>query len=251
MHVIRSWKTVFLMGRHEDNIINNLVQREARVNGDIVTGDFLDSFRNLSRKMVLSINWPLHHCRAQFILKTDEDCYVNVPLLIDWLLEHQAINGSKPLYAGNLRVRSEVIREYEQRYDPKYYVSTEEYPEKFYPDYISGGGYVFSWRLLPELSRVSKKIPLIPIEDACLGLLMRSIGVKPIGDSRFLPYIWCEQEWGGLQELPLCHFLGPFVIHGIEKKMQITMHYNVRIMTHVPTICSYLKNQRASEKHTC
>ena len=43
---------------------------------------FQDSYHNLTLKTVMGLKWTSIFCpHAQFILKTDDDIYVNVPLL--------------------------------------------------------------------------------------------------------------------------------------------------------------------------
>lgn len=191
--------------------------------------------------MILGIRWPQNHCKALYILKTDEDCYVNVLALLEWLASYDLANGSIPLYAGNVQYKMNVVRDKSDRY----FVPQNLYPYQKYPDYVSGGGYVFSGSLLGKLAQVSTKMPVFPNEDACLGTFMRKIGVKPTQDSRFLPFIYCDIDApeDDLFERPLCHFLGPLVIHGVTGVSHIHIHYNVMLMTFAPTLCLYIERQ--------
>ena len=239
---------MFLVGQHKNDAINYLVKKEAIAYGDIVIGDFQDTFRNLYKKMLLGIEWPLNHCPASYILKTDEDCYVNVLLLLEWLISYDLVNGSKPLYAGNVQYNTNVVRDKGDRY----FVSRKLYPYRKYPDYVSGGGYVFSGSLLEKLSRLSQEMPVFPNEDACLGTFMRRLGIKPKQDNRFLPFIFCDLDApeSTLFERPLCHFLGPIVIHGVEKISQIHIHYNVMLMAFVPSLCLYMERQPYGKQYS-
>ena len=139
----------------------------------MVIGKFEDTFRNLYMKMILSLNWPLEqNCSASYILKTDEDCFVNIGNLLHWLNSYHAINGTNQIYTGR---GMPVVRDKNSRF----YVSRKLHPEtNFYP-YASGGGYVFSRRLLSLLSEKERVSPLFPNEDALLSTFMRRVGVNP------------------------------------------------------------------------
>lgn len=239
----RSWKTVFLVGKTNSSKLNNLLRQEAQVYKDIVIGDFLDTYRNLSLKTLLGLQWTSHHCKPKYILKTDDDCYVNVLSLVQWLQEYHVTNGSRPLYAGNIQRDMEVVRDKTNRY----YVSVMDINRHKYPPYASGGGYVFSASLLPRLLSASQEVPIIPVEDACFGLYMQHIGIKPLHNSKILPYVFCDGAKTSLNERPICHLRDPLVLHGIRDILQIQTHYNVLLMTFLPTICSYVDNQSFSK----
>lgn len=234
---------MFLVGQSNSSRLNNLLKQEARVYKDVVIGDFLDTFRNLSLKTLLGLQWSLRHCQAKYILKTDEDCFVNVLSLVEWLQEYHMTNGSKPLYTGNIQKGMEVVRDKSHRY----YVSGMDYNKHIYPPYASGGGYIFSASLLPQLLAATKKVSAIPVEDACFGLYMQHVGVKPVHNNRILPYVFCDSYKTTLNERPICHYREPLVVHGITDILHIQTHYNVLLMSFIPTICSYVDNQSFSK----
>lgn len=235
----RSWKTVFLVGQSNSSKLNNLLKQEARVYKDIVIGDFLDTYRNLSLKTLLGLRWALRYCHSKYILKTDEDCYVNILSLVQWLHNYHVTNSSQALYAGNIQREMEVVRDKSHRY----YVSAMDFKKRAYPPYASGGGYVFSASLLPELLKASQKVPIIPVEDACFGLYMQRIGIKPVHNTRILPFVFCDNTKTSLNERPICHLRDPLVLHDVRDILHIQTHYNVLLMTFIPTICSYVDNQ--------
>ena len=233
---------MFLVGQSNSSRLNNLLKQEARVYKDIVIGEFQDTYRNLSLKTLLGLRWSMRHCQSKYILKTDEDCFVNVLSLVQWLQEYHVTKGSKALYAGNIQREMEVVRDKRHRY----YVSTMDFRKAMYPPYASGGGYVFSASLLPDLLAASQKVPVIPVEDACFGLYMQKIGVKPVHNTRILPFVFCDSKTTSLNERPICHLREPLVLHGIRDILHIQTHYNVLLMTFIPTICSYVDNQSFS-----
>ena len=189
-------------------------------------------------KMVFSLKWPLDQkCQARYILKTDEDCFVNVGNLLNWLKDYHIANGTHPLYAGRVQPYMEVVRDEESRY----YVSEKDHPGEIFQPYVSGGGYVFSGSLLPSLAEVSQRSPLFPNEDALLGSLMHRIGVQPTDNNKFLPLIFCglifEIE-DRFRERNMCALSGQIVLHGVQEKYQLEMHFNSALLNYFPSLCS-------------
>ena len=49
---------------------------------DVVAADFVDSYRNLTLKMMVGLKWVSRFCpHSRFVLKCDLDTFVNLPLL--------------------------------------------------------------------------------------------------------------------------------------------------------------------------
>ena len=238
---------MFLIGRTNNSVLDGLIRQEAKFYQDVVFGNFPDTYKNLYRKMVLSVEWPEKFCPgARYILKTDEDCYVNVPGMITWLETdvERGFRADDKLYAGAVNLNKEPDR------DPssQYFVSKKEYPGISYPPYVAGGGYIFSGTLLPMLAQSIEKVRLFPVEDASFGLLMRSIGVSPRNNARFLPFLFgdvslgCYDEFSGCDylppvEAPICDLLKPLVMHDVKREEQIFIHFKVMAVSHVSAIC--------------
>ena len=86
------------------------------------------------------------------------------------------------------------------------------YPEKFYPSYVSGGGYVMSKDIADKLFFQSLKTPLIPIDDAFVGILLSAIGKTPTDSNRF-------RSWGG-KESQICYWWKAITHHKMtDEKM--------------------------------
>lgn len=245
----RSYKTVFLLGQIKGTATQRYVGFESRESRDIVVGDFIDSYANLYKKMLLTITWPLHECRAKYILKTDDDCYVNIGICLSFLIEYDS-KESKPLYTGRIASSSPIERDQTN----KHYLPEDIYPSReLYPPYIAGGGYLFSGSLLEKLKRASKTSHLFPIEDACFGSLMRKAGVEPEDNLRFMPFLYCYllDDNEDLFARPLCDFVGPIVIHGLRHYEQITMHFQIKLMTLNPSLCQGNENGWLETRKIC
>ncbi|KAG7161061.1 Beta-1-3-galactosyltransferase 1-like 7 [Homarus americanus] len=93
-----------------------LVVEESRTYGDILQEDFVDSYMNLTLKSVMGLKWASTYCQqAHYVMKTDDDMYVNIPSLITYLQESRRsrwitgyiMSGDivKDLYSASLNTR--------------------------------------------------------------------------------------------------------------------------------------------------
>ena len=68
-------RRLFLLGQSDQKVPENsrresLLREEAREWGDILQGDFQDSFRNLTLKEIMFLRWLPHYCpHTKFIFK--------------------------------------------------------------------------------------------------------------------------------------------------------------------------------------
>jgi hypothetical protein len=80
--LIKDLKIVFMLGMSQSSEVNDLVQLESAIYGDMVQEDFVDTYRNLTYKGVMALKWIGRYCnRAQYVLKVDDDIVVNTFLL--------------------------------------------------------------------------------------------------------------------------------------------------------------------------
>ncbi|NXR77274.1 B3GT4 galactosyltransferase, partial [Pycnonotus jocosus] len=78
------------------------VVAESRQHGDILQGHFGDSYANLTVKTLLLLRWARACCEAApFLLKADDDVFVNVPAVATYLATWPG--GAPPrLYLGRV-----------------------------------------------------------------------------------------------------------------------------------------------------
>lgn len=172
----RDTLTLFYVGLPEggrDSSAQRALEEESRARGDIIQADFRDSYQNLTIKTMLMMSWLATHCpNASYVMKVDADSFVNVGHLLRRLRRaprRSFITGS-------------VIRDGRPRRDrrSKWRVSEELYPDGSFPPYVSGAGYVFSGDLAARISRASRFVRVIPLEDVYVGLCLRVLGVQPV-----------------------------------------------------------------------
>ena len=72
-------KLAFLLGRPEDDKKQERLQEENSKHRDIVQGDFLDTYHNLSYKAIMGNLWVSEFCdQAEFVVKTDDDMFIDL-----------------------------------------------------------------------------------------------------------------------------------------------------------------------------
>ena len=104
--------------------------------------------------------------RTEYVLKTDDDMYINVRKLY----ELAQANRKPNLLVGSLICNAVPIK------DPhnKWFVPTYMFKEKKFPNYLSGTGYLMQREVARKLYAASLETPLFHLEDIYLtGILSR------------------------------------------------------------------------------
>ncbi|XP_064605003.1 beta-1,3-galactosyltransferase 5-like [Liolophura sinensis] len=208
----QQWQCVFMIGQTENSTISTHITQEAFRFRDILQGSYLDVYRNLTLKVFHGFDWAAKNChQVQYLLKTDDDCFVNAGLLYNFLVNHN--HNLLNLYVGNV-FSAEDKRTVVRNPKSRWFVSEQDFAETIYPRYSSGTGYLMSYDVLLRLVQVSKSVTPFPVEDAYVGYLIYKLGIEPIASTRFTLY---GKGW------TTCNFLYLMVIHGVEADTQSKM----------------------------
>ena len=163
------WKTVFLLGQTpDDSVQNEYLEAEGVMHRDLIRGAQKENYYNLTLKTQMGLEWASKYCDFQYLLKTDDDVFVNPYLLMDYLRKPDT--PKTKLYTGRCPDNARPFRE------GKYGVSFEEYNRTTYPAYCRGT-YLLSSDVvhkLVEMFDVSKKN--FKMEDVYIGLLVERMG---------------------------------------------------------------------------
>ena len=174
------WKTVFLLGKNSNDKEMNSAKKESEIYGDMVQADYHEHFWNMSYKVAMGFEWSVKYCNFKYLLKSDDDVFVNTFGLMDFLSKYTTPN--KKFYTGNIMVGSVVLR------NGRYGVSPEEYNETVYKPYCSGGGYVLSRDVVETFLSYFDVLKPLKIDDAYIGLLADRAGVKVTHNKEFRMY---------------------------------------------------------------
>ncbi|XP_029918057.1 beta-1,3-galactosyltransferase 5-like [Myripristis murdjan] len=170
-------QTLFLLGvpggadaqQQQQNL-----KQENLLHHDLIQSNFQDSYRNLTIKTMVMLEWLTAHClSASYVMKIDSDMLLNVQNLVNLLLDP---NTPKQNYmTGLVWWHSPVLRNPED----KFYMPKEVFDKPEYPPYPLGMSYVMSRDLPGKILGVSPQIKPIFIEDAYLGMCLKHLGISP------------------------------------------------------------------------
>ncbi|KAM9500444.1 lactosylceramide 1,3-N-acetyl-beta-D-glucosaminyltransferase B isoform 1-T2 [Clarias gariepinus] len=173
-------RVLFALGVHPQPTARKRLQQkllqEDEIYQDLIQQDFLDTFHNLTIKLLLQLGWKNAYCKhARFLMSADDDIFVHLPNLIRYLQEVDH-SGVKDFWIGKVHRGAPPIR----KKDSKYYVSHEMYPWSLYPDYTPGAGYVISRDVASRTYQASLTLNAsIYIDDVFMGICANVIGVSP------------------------------------------------------------------------
>jgi hypothetical protein len=119
------------------------LEGESAAYGDIVQKNFEDTYANLSLKSVAALDWVREHCSAAgFLVKIDEDVFVNTPALMQYvsgILGHEQLQQQqRPTMHCYLKRYSPVMRWSRNA------ISTSIYPHPSYPLFCAGYAYMMN-----------------------------------------------------------------------------------------------------------
>ncbi len=177
-----SVRIVFVFGVHADVAQRSRVQKglvqEDQLYGDLIQQNFLDTFHNLTAKLILQFHWCHNYCpQARFVMSADDDIFVHLPNLVRYLQQLLSRQSEvKNLWVGHVHRGAPPNR----RKNSKYYVSSDLYPWPSYPDYTAGAGYVVSGDVAAKIYHATLVLnSSMYIDDVFMGICAKAMGVSP------------------------------------------------------------------------
>ena len=171
------WTTVFLIAQTRIQSESDSLLEEDEVYGDLIRADYYDHYWNQTFKIQMGFEWASRYCNFSFLLKTDDDVFVNSADLISFLSE--PTTPKKKLYIGNHYTEPWVHR------GGKWKVTEEEYSGAKYPDFCPGFGYVLSYDVVISYVKAFDILPYFRLDDVYVGMLANITGIKIIHNDGF------------------------------------------------------------------
>ena len=150
-----TWGAFFIVGITGDFAIDSLVREEAEKYQDMIILQVVEKYNAVTRnrhsnrtsfiKSYSVLPYKTHafvqlsvslSSISGFIMKTDDDCFVDIPKVLDLLHEQEE---RKNLYMGRCYSAKP-----ERDPSKRWYVSKESFPDESYPTYCRGTGYFLS-----------------------------------------------------------------------------------------------------------
>ncbi|KQK20458.1 hydroxyproline O-galactosyltransferase GALT6 [Brachypodium distachyon] len=189
----------FFVALHGRKEVNVQLRREAEFFGDIVFVPFLDNYDLVVLKTLAICEYGVHVVSAKYVMKCDDDNFVRLDSVIS---EVRNVPSDRSLYMGNINFHHTPLR------SGKWAVTYEEWPEKEYPSYANGPGYVISSDIADFiLSGIrNKTLRLFKMEDVSMGLW-----VDQFARTRHVEYIHSLKfcQFGCIEDYYTAHYQSP------------------------------------------
>lgn len=168
--------TKFVIGTNNlaEEVKRNIEREQFSHNDLLLLNGLTESYKNLTTKLVHSLQWVDHTVDYKFLLKVDDDSYVRV----DQLLKELPQKPSERLYWGFFDGRAHVKK------SGKWAEKDWFLCDRYLP-YALGGGYILSNDLVHYVSTNSKYLQEYLSEDVSLGAWLAPLRVERIHDERF------------------------------------------------------------------
>ena len=220
-------RTLFVLGRSESSDINTKIKQEFETYGDILQGDFTDSYHNITVKGVIAYKWLTERCRnAEIILKVDDDVFID---MFYFLTAHAPVILSKPDHIScRLLTRAKVMRNHNETW----YVGSNQFvDERKYPPYCQGFMAAFNNDVIPKLFKSALVTPFFWIDDIYLyGLVPKNIDTISYNNLQYGKTV----TWGAevaiqcFRKRRKCHYFVVLIWNDIPNKMRELWSLNVR-----------------------
>ncbi|ETN61166.1 hypothetical protein AND_007183, partial [Anopheles darlingi] len=171
----------FIVGQTDESRIEDQLAAESYMYSDLIRGNFIDSYKNLTLKTISLLEWTKLHCsNASFLLKTDDDMFINVPKLLQFMEVH---NNQRRTIFGRLAKKWKPIRNKKS----KYYVSPEQYYPPVFPPFTTGPAYLLTADIISELFEKSLSQTYLKLEDVyTTGIVAQLLNIRRTNVKEFL-----------------------------------------------------------------
>ncbi|XP_035996928.1 N-acetyllactosaminide beta-1,3-N-acetylglucosaminyltransferase 3 [Fundulus heteroclitus] len=161
---------------YDEERLNNLLKLEQQEYRDILQWDFNDTFYNLTLKQILFLEWMERNCpNARFLFNGDDDVFAHTSNMVVYLQSLEQNDGGRHLFTGHLIMNVGPIR----APGSKYFIPVQVQESNSYPPYCGGGGFLLSGYTAGIIYRMSKSIPILPIDDVYMGMCLAKAGLDP------------------------------------------------------------------------
>ncbi|XP_012277449.1 beta-1,3-galactosyltransferase 5-like [Orussus abietinus] len=172
---------LFMLGVTMDAKLERVLEQEQNMFADVIRGRFFDSYSNLTLKTISTLEWVDGYCpRAKYLLKTDDDMFINVPRLLSFVNKHAK---DKNVIFGRLAKKWKPIRNKRS----KYYVSQAQFKPPVFPDFTTGPAYLLSRDVVHKLYDAALDQTYLKLEDVfTTGIVAHKLGIKRAHANEFL-----------------------------------------------------------------
>lgn len=180
-----SSRTVYLLGNPYNAGLQSQIYTEATRYKDIIQTDFVDSYHNITLKVLSGIKWALTYCKnAKFIFRTNDDVFIDILVLMPFL--EQKYSHARRSFIGKM-LKKEIIC----RGKCKFAVSEKDFSgQMFFPPYLQGSLFIMTADILQDLYKTALMTRYFWIEDVFIsGVVVHAMtGVQLIDVGHMYQY---------------------------------------------------------------
>ncbi|CAC5359355.1 B3GALT1 [Mytilus coruscus] len=157
----RDIEYVFVLGQTNNDTLQGQIEKESVRYRDIIQGNFIDSYRNLTYKRVFSLFWVNKFCEnASYVIKIDDDITINIPLLIPYLNNKMNKNNTTVLECFTIFGS----RPYREPHS-KWYTPVSNYRFPTFPPFCAGPSSIMSINVIRRMYKATRFVPFFWLED--------------------------------------------------------------------------------------
>jgi hypothetical protein len=173
----------------------------------------MDTYNNLTLKTISMLEWSHQHCsRVQYVLKTDDDMYIHMPMLFNIL---NKAGKHRRTIMGKVAKRWKPIR----NTTSKYYISPAQFRPALYPDFNTGPAYILTSDIIGDLYKASLDERFFKLEDVYVtGMIAGRLKIQHVDYPQFYNRR-LKLETCAVNKLVSVHMVKPFEMYDLWKRL--------------------------------
>ncbi|XP_055711118.1 beta-1,3-galactosyltransferase 2-like [Phlebotomus papatasi] len=225
----------FFLGASFNETTEYDLDRESATYGDLIRGNSMDTYENLTLKSLSMLEWTVTYCpMTPYLLKTDDDMFLNMKVLLEFMEDHS--EDTERIF-GHIAKNWAPHRDLES----KWYVPEESFKNAMFPDFVTGPIYLLTGDILLDLYTTALKTTFLWLEDVFLtGFVAEQLKIPRKDIGKVIKRI----DAGGLLPCNLAHFVA---IHDVDITEQFDFWYHLN-NPQTLTNCTVLDSKKSAEK---
>ncbi|XP_043640863.1 beta-1,3-galactosyltransferase 5 [Drosophila teissieri] len=198
----------FVLGKSKNKTLNKVIDQEDFMYQDLIRGHFIDSYNNLTLKTISLLEWADLHCpKAKYLLKTDDDMFINVPKLLTLM---DTLKANRSIYGR----RAENWKPIRNRWS-KYHISNAQYGKNTFPYFTTGPAYLLTGDIVHALYAQSLNTAFLKLEDVfTTGIVAESLDIRRVN---------VREMANSRTKFEACNIRGKITIHMVRNSEQFDL----------------------------
>lgn len=156
--------TYFVMGAAHSLSLQKQIEEENAIHNDIIQGNFMDSYHNLTYKHTMVLKWFGDNCaHVKYLFKCDDDVYINTPAVLEYLSAHDT---DSEFLMGFYRTPEKCKRE------GKWLMTREEYAQDYFPEYVYGPAAIYTNNFVLNAYKKTATTRFLWIDDVFISVIV-------------------------------------------------------------------------------